>query len=70
MGIIINILKVNLLILTNHPPAVKELDNGLDGRLFKLNENIFIAKLIKINLFTFYGHTYLIIKVKFKIGNF
>jgi uncharacterized protein YkvS len=64
---IINIIKINFFILANYPPAVEKLNNGLDGRLFKLNENIFIVKLIKINFFTFYGYTYLIIEVRFKI---
>jgi hypothetical protein len=63
----INIIKVNPFILVNYPPAVKKLDNGLNGRPSKLNESIFIAELIKINFFTLYGHAYLIIKFKFKI---
>jgi hypothetical protein len=44
-------MKINLFILTKYFPAVEKLDNGLNGRLFKLNEDIFTAKLIKINFF-------------------
>jgi hypothetical protein len=62
-------IKVNSLILTNHPPAVEKLNNGLDERLFKLNENISTVKLIKINFFTSHGHAYLIIEIRFKIGD-
>jgi hypothetical protein len=69
MGIIIDIMKVNLFILINYLSAVEKLDNGLDGRLFKLNENISIAELIKINFSTPYGHAYLIIEVRLKIGD-
>jgi hypothetical protein len=67
---IINVIRINLFILINYPPAVEKLDNELNERSFKLNENIFIVKLIKINLFISYSHIYLIIEIKFKIGNF
>jgi hypothetical protein len=67
MGMTINIMKINLFILINYSPAVEKLDNGLDGRLFKLNEDIFTVKLIKINFSTFYGHAYLIIEIRFRI---
>jgi uncharacterized protein YkvS len=60
-------MKINSLISVNHSFAVEKLDNGLDGRLFKLNENIFIVKLIKINFFTPYSHIYLMIEIRFKI---
>jgi hypothetical protein len=70
MKTIINIIKINFLILANHLPAVKKLDNGLNGRLFKLNESIFIAKLIKINFSTPHNHAYLIIEIKFKIRGY
>jgi hypothetical protein len=63
-------IKINPFILINYPPAVEKLNNGLNGRSFKLNENIFIAELIKINFFTPYNYVYLIIKIRFKIGNF
>jgi hypothetical protein len=63
----INVMKINFLILINYPPAVEKLDNGLDGNSFKLNEDIFIVELIKINFSTFYSHTYLIIEIRFKI---
>jgi hypothetical protein len=69
VGTIINMIRINFFILTNHSPAVEKQNNGLNGRPFKLSENIFIAGLIKINLFTSYGHAYLIIEVRFKIGN-
>jgi hypothetical protein len=62
-------MRINLFILINYSPAVKRLNNGLNERLFKLNENIPTVKLIKINLFTSYSYIYLIIKIKFKIGN-
>jgi hypothetical protein len=48
---------------------IEKLDNGLNRRLFKLNENIFIAKLIKINFSTPYNYAYLMIEIKFKIEN-
>jgi hypothetical protein len=67
---IINIIRINFFISTNHLPAVEKLDNGLDGRLFKLSGNIFIAALIKINLFTPYNYAYLIIEVRFKIEEY
>jgi hypothetical protein len=43
---IVNMIKINHFILANHPPAVEKLNNGLDGRLSKLNEDIFTAELI------------------------
>jgi hypothetical protein len=70
VGTIIDMMRINLFILANHSLAVEELNNGLDGRSLKLNGNIFIAELIKINLFTPHGHTYLIIEVRFKIGEY
>jgi hypothetical protein len=63
-------MKINFLILINHSLAFEKLDNGLDGRPFKLNENILTAKLIKINFSTPHNHIYLIIKIKFKIGEY
>jgi uncharacterized protein YkvS len=69
MGTTIDIIKVNPFISVNHFSVVEKLNNGLNGRLFKLNENISIVKLIKINFFTSYGHIYLMIEVKFKIGD-
>jgi hypothetical protein len=60
-------MKMNLFILVNYFPAVEKLNNGLDGYSSKLSENIFTAELIKINLFTSYSHTNLIIEIKFKI---
>jgi hypothetical protein len=63
-------MKISFLILINHFLAVKELNNGLNGRLFKLSGNIFTAELIKINFFTSHNYTYLIIEVKFKIGEY
>jgi hypothetical protein len=57
MGTIINIIKINFLILTNYLPAVEELDNGLNEYLFKLNGDIFTAKLIMIIFFTPYSYT-------------
>jgi hypothetical protein len=63
-------MKINSFILTNHPPAVEKLNNGLDGRPSKLSENMSTAELIKINFSTFYSYIYLIIEVKFKIGDF
>jgi hypothetical protein len=69
MGIIINMIKINLLISANHPPAVKKMNNGLNGRPFKLSGNILIVKLIKINLFTSHSRAYLMIEVRFEIGN-
>jgi hypothetical protein len=70
VGIIINMMKVNLLILINYFPVVEKLDNGLNGRPFKLNGDIFIAKLIKINFSTSYSHIYLMIEVRFKIREY
>jgi hypothetical protein len=67
---IINMIKINPFISANHSPAVKKLDNGLNGCLFKLSENIFIAGLIKINFSTLYDYAYLIIEVRLKIGDF
>jgi hypothetical protein len=67
MGTIINIIKINPFISTNYLPAVEKLDNELNGRSSKLNENIFIAELTKINFFTSYDHIYLIIKIRFKL---
>jgi hypothetical protein len=63
-------IKINFFISANHLLAVEELDNRLNGRPFKLNENIFIAELIKINLFTPYNHIYLMIEIKFKIKEY
>jgi hypothetical protein len=70
VGTTIDIMRINFLILINHPLAVEELDNGLDGRPFKLNESIFIAELIKINFSTPYSYIYLMIEVRFKIGEY
>jgi hypothetical protein len=61
-------MRINSLISVNYSFAVEELDNGLNGRLFKLNENMSIAELIKINFSTPHSHTYLIIEVRLKIG--
>jgi hypothetical protein len=63
-------IRINFLILINYPPAVKELDNGLNEYLFKLNGDISTVKLIKINFSTSYNHIYLIIKIKFKIREY
>jgi hypothetical protein len=63
-------IKVNPFILINYSPAVEKLNNGLNGRSFKLNENIFTAKLIKINFSTPYNYIYLIIEVRLKIRDF
>jgi hypothetical protein len=60
-------IRINSFILINYSPAVKRLNNGLNERLSKLSENIFTAKLIKINFSTPYDHAYLIIEIKFKI---
>jgi hypothetical protein len=68
MGTIIDIMKINFLILVNHFFAVEELGNGLNGYSFKLSGNIFIVGLIKINFFTPYGYIYLMIEIRFKIG--
>jgi hypothetical protein len=70
VGTIINILKINFLISANYLLAVKKLDHGLDGRSSKLNGNISVAELIKINLSTSYGYVYLMIEVRFKIGEY
>jgi hypothetical protein len=70
MRTIIDMIKINFFILINYFLAVEELDNGLDGYSFKLNKNIFIAKLIKINFFTPYDYTYLMIEVRFKIREY
>jgi hypothetical protein len=70
MGTTINMIKINSLILINPSLAVEELGNGLNGYLFKLSENIFTAKLIKINFFTPYNYIYLIIEVRFKIKEY
>jgi hypothetical protein len=66
---IIDMMKINFLISTNYSSAVEKLNNGLDERLFKLSEDILTAELIKINFFTPHGYVYLIIKIRFKIGN-
>jgi hypothetical protein len=63
-------MKINLFILANYLSAVENLDNGLDGRLFKLSGDIFIAELIKINFFTPHNHIYLIIEVRLKIEEY
>jgi hypothetical protein len=63
-------MKINFLISINYFLAVEKLDNGLNGRLSKLNGNIFIVKLIKTNFFTPYGYIYLIIEVRLKIGEY
>jgi hypothetical protein len=70
MGIIIDIIKINFFILANHFSAVKELNNELNRRLYNLNENVFTAEIIKINLSTFYDYIYLMIEVKLKIKDF
>jgi hypothetical protein len=63
-------MKINFFISTNYSPAVKKkLNNGLDGRLFKLNENILTIKLIKNNFFSSYNYIYLMIEIRLKIGN-
>jgi hypothetical protein len=63
-------MRVNFLILINYSLAVEKLDNGLDGRSFKLNGNISIVKLIKINFSISYNYIYLMIEVRFKIGEY
>jgi hypothetical protein len=70
MGTIINIIRINFLISANHFLAVEKLGNGLNGYSSKLNENIFIVRLIKINFFTPYNYAYLIIEVRLKIGEY
>jgi hypothetical protein len=70
MGTIISVMRINSFISINYLFAVKELDNGLNGCSFKLSGNIFIVGLIKINLFTPYGYAYLIIEIRFKIGEY
>jgi hypothetical protein len=70
IGTIIDIIKINSFILINYLSPVKKLGNGLNGRLFKLSEDIFIVGLIKINFFTPYNYIYLIIKIRFKIGEY
>jgi hypothetical protein len=60
-------MRIILFISANHFPAVEKLNNGLNERSSKLNENIFIVKLIKINLFTSHDYIYLMIEIKFKI---
>jgi hypothetical protein len=70
MGTIINMIKINFLILANYSFAVEKLDNGLDGRLFKLSGNILIAELIKINFFTPHNYIYLMIEVRLKIEEY
>jgi hypothetical protein len=62
MGITINMIRINPLILINYSPAVEKLNN-------ELNENISIAELIKINFFTPHSHAYLMIEIRFKIEN-
>jgi hypothetical protein len=69
MRTIINMIRINSFISVNYLPAVEKLDNGLDGRLFKLNEDMPTVELIKINFSTSYSYIYLIIEVRFKIGN-
>jgi hypothetical protein len=51
VGMTINMIRINFFISANHSPAVEKLNNGLNGRLLKLNEDIFTAELIKINFF-------------------
>jgi hypothetical protein len=63
-------MKVNFFISVNYSPAVEKLNNGLNGRSFKLNEDISIAELIKINFSTLYNYIYLIIEVRFKIEKY
>jgi hypothetical protein len=70
MKIIIDIIRINPLISINHFFAVEKQNNGLNGRPFKLSESILIIGLIKINLSTPYNYAYLIIEIRFKIGNF
>jgi hypothetical protein len=65
----ISVIKINPFISINYPPAVKKLDNGLNEYLFKLNEDISTTKLIKINFSTLYGYIYLMIEIRFKIGD-
>jgi hypothetical protein len=62
-------IKINPFISINYPPAVDELNNGLDGNPPKLSESIFTVELIKINFSTPYGYIYLMIEMRFKIGN-
>jgi hypothetical protein len=62
----INIMKINLLISINHSLAVEKLNNELDERSSKLSGSMLTAELIKINFFTPYGHTYLMIEIRFK----
>jgi hypothetical protein len=64
---IIDVIKINPFISTTYFPAVEKLNNRLNGYPFTLNENIFTAKLIKINLSTSYNHAYLMIEVRLKI---
>jgi hypothetical protein len=66
----INMMRINSFISANYFPVVEELDNGLNGRLFKLNGKIFIVGLTKINFFTPHGYAYLIIKIRFKIEKY
>jgi hypothetical protein len=70
MGTIINMIRINFLISANYLLVVEKLNNGLNGRLFKLSGSMPIVELIKINLFTSYNHIYLMIEVKFKTGEY
>jgi hypothetical protein len=63
-------MKIIFFILINYFLAVEKLDNGLDGRLSKLNGNMFTVGLTKINFFTPYGHIYLMIEVRLKIREY
>jgi hypothetical protein len=67
---IINIMKINSFTSVNYLLAVEELGNGLNGRLFKLNENTSTAELIKINFSTPYDYIYLMIEIRFKIKKY
>jgi hypothetical protein len=70
MGTIINIIKIDFFISINYSFAVEELDNGLNEYPFQLNGNIPTAELIKTNFSTPHNYIYLIIKVRFKIGEY
>jgi hypothetical protein len=70
MRTIINIIRINSFILVNYSLTVEKLDNGLNGRPPKLNGNILTAGLIKTNFSTPYNYTYLMIEVRFKIGEY
>jgi hypothetical protein len=62
-------IRINSFILANYLLAVEKLNNGLNEYLSKLNEDILTAELIKINFSISYNYVYLIIEVKFKIGD-